>query len=140
MKDSMVLYKPGSTSICAEVSDNPLVSTYGTPLEQLREEYPAVVLIPLSKALELMKAQAEKEFVTDAVVISEEDFDYALNVLPPRNWVRKAGEQSFKCSEMTYGHYTQIYARIGDKHYSFSDSMFLTHDEILEKCLKGVRK
>lgn len=50
--------------------------------------------------------------------ITEDQFHEMLNVLPPMNWERHAGFESFLMCEFTSGVYTEQYARRGDKYFS----------------------
>lgn len=47
-----------------------------------------------------------------------EQYNYALNVLPPLQWCTIAGVEMFCMSEMYTGTYTNQYAKIGDKYYT----------------------
>ena len=49
--------------------------------------------------------------------ISEEEYNYALNVLPPLKWCTINGVEEFLMSEFYTGVYTTQYARYNNKYY-----------------------
>lgn len=50
--------------------------------------------------------------------ITKEEWEYALNVLPPLKWCTINGVEMFCMSEMYTGTYTTQYARVGEKYYA----------------------
>ncbi len=64
-----------------------------------------------------MYAEKERElYLTGPVKITDEDYDDALNVLPPENWTRTGPIEHFRMMEYTTGSITNQYARMGDKY------------------------
>ena len=63
--------------------------------------------------------ELEKKRLVDGKLteITEDDFNEALNVLPPLYWTTIAGVEMFCMREMYTGPYTTQYARLGDKYY-----------------------
>lgn len=127
-----VFYVPGTTTIIdnAVERDGVLVGHYsGETLEQLRLRHPGAAL----GEWEVVYAEAEASRKTEPVEINEDEFLRALNVLPPVRWTRRSDSESFKISERLYGSITAIYARMGDRYYSFSDYIALPHDEVISR-------
>ena len=125
-----VFYQPGKAGIIDLCIDGKGQYS-GETLEQVRLRYPGAEIGELGTVSE----QSEEMFKSAPVEVTEERFDEMLNVLPPINWVRSAaGETSFKMIERTYGNITTIFARIGNRYFELSDSCFLSHDQILDKC------
>jgi hypothetical protein len=65
---------------------------------------------------EFLKRKADR-LLTPIEEISEENYYYALEVLPPMNWGVHNGISSFFMSEFTDGNYTSQYAKRGGKYY-----------------------
>jgi hypothetical protein len=59
-------------------------------------------------------------------------FQEALCVLPPEGWVRKGGQESFKCMEHSCGNITNIYAYDGERYWNLMDSADLSHEAVME--------
>lgn len=81
---------------------------------------------------EVVRELIEGFFKTSPQEITAEEWDYALNVLPPMDWTRSAG-QSFKMSEMEYGRITAIFCTLGSRYFKFNDVCTLKHHEIVAK-------
>lgn len=101
----------------------------GKTLEEYREEYPLMMIVDWKQAHEWIEEYDKSE----PQEISEDDFDYMLEVLPPVGWVRRVDCESFKMSERYHGDITSIIARIGDRFFSFKDVIYMNHDHIMEK-------
>jgi hypothetical protein len=106
----------------------------GNTLEEIQQRYPGAQRMEKQAAYIAYDEAMRTKYVKSPIVISAEEFDNALNVLPPMNWVRKVGTESFKISEFLTGNITSIYARIGDTFYGLADDANLTHDQIIDKC------
>lgn len=50
--------------------------------------------------------------------ITEEEFNYYMNILPPLHWVTKNGVEEFCMREMFSSTFTNQYARAGNKYYA----------------------
>ena len=102
-------------------------------LEQVQERNPGAIITTYQEAA----AQIEAGCKTEPRRIGEEDFDYALNVLPPMQWVRGESCESFKMSERTHGKVTAIYVRLGASYWKFEDVYTLPHSEVIAKVRKA---
>ena len=94
---------------------------------QVVSQYPDVIKISLERAAALHDAVYLDEPIKR---ITEEDWDYALNVLPPMKWRNGSGAETFMMSERLSGDITRIYTRIGDEYFRFNGRTSMTHDEI----------
>jgi len=101
----------------------------GETLEQVQARHPGAIVADYAEVC----AQIEAQSKTEPRQIDAEDFDYALNVLPPVGWVRESGCESFKMSEHTNGNVTAIYARVGETFWTFQDVYTMKHAEIMAK-------
>ena len=138
-----VFYIPGTTTFIDNAVDRNgvLVGHYsGEILEQIRLRYPGAALGEWDDVY----AEAEASCKTEPVEIMEDEFLKALNVLPPVRWTQRSDSESFKISERLYGSITAIYARLGNRYYTFSDNITLPHDDVisrirqsLQHCLKS---
>ncbi len=104
----------------------------GETLEQVRKRYPDAIKIKFDEAWNIQ----EEAGITDPEEISEEEYDWLLNVLPPVGHWWSYDSECFKMSERTFGSITRICVKLGDKYYKFSDRITLSTSEILEKAKK----
>jgi hypothetical protein len=127
-----VFYVPGTTTIVDNAIDRAgvLVGRYsGETLEQIRLRYPDATLGEWADVY----AETEASCKTEPVEIKEDEFLKALHVLPPVRWTQRIDSESFKISERLYGSITAIYARIGDRYYTFSDNIALPHVDVISR-------
>lgn len=101
----------------------------GRTLEQVQAENPGAILCTYDEA----RAQIEALCKSEPKPISAADFEYALEVLPPRGWVADEAGESFKMAEHLNGRITGIYARIGETFWRFDDVFTMTHAEIMAR-------
>jgi hypothetical protein len=71
----------------------------------------------------------EANFKTPVEEISQVDFEYALNVLPPVAWTHARAAESFKVSERTAGCITAIYVSMQSRCFRFHDDIRTSHDD-----------
>lgn len=128
-------YSPANRVIIDVIMSDGLSNFCRNNEAQIKERYPDAQIMDIETAIKSM----EEAYKTNPIQISEDDFDEALNVLPPMKWVRLGNAESFMSPEMYSGNITAIYASIYDEqsktkqHWTFLDSRFLTHDQILAK-------
>lgn len=72
--------------------------------------------------------------------ITEDRFYEMLNVLPPLGYAHSNGAESFKMCEMLSGAMTDVFARVGNRFWSFVDKRSIPHDEIIRKCVKAMEE
>jgi hypothetical protein len=133
-----VFYVPGTTTIIDNAVDRAgvLVAHYsGETLEQIRLRHPGAALGEWDD----IYAEIEASCKTEPLEINEDEFLKALNVLPPVRWTQRSDSESFKISERLYGSITAIYARLGDRYYTFSDHIALPHDEVVSRITQMLR-
>lgn len=101
----------------------------GNSLAELGARYadPAIRLMPFDEAI----AVQENSWKSQPKEITEADWNYALNVLPPVGWVRDATGESFKMSERISGLMTSIYVRYQGRYYSFTDKITTQHADVI---------
>lgn len=104
-------------------------------LAQLDKRYPGV-LVGDSEAVE---REREAALRTDPEACTEEQFFEALECLPPMDWTRAGGGESFKMVERLSGRMTRIYARTGSTYWSFTDRDDMTHAAVMAKVTAAVR-
>jgi len=130
LETEWVYYAPSTHSVIDEVRPDGLTiwgrKTYG----QIVSEYPDVVKIPFDRALALNDAKYLDE---PTKRITEDDWDDALNVLPPMKWNRYTEFETFMMSECITGDITRVYARIGDDYVRFNGRTSMTHFEIVTR-------
>ena len=133
----MVFYVPGQPWVIdfAKVrGDGVTVSQLqGHTLEEVQARSPGAIITSYDEAA----AQIEAGCKTEPRQIDAEDFDYALNVLPPAQWVAGDHAESFKMCERTNGRVTAIYARVGATYWKFEDVYTMPHAEIIAKVRKA---
>ena len=125
-------YVPGSHSIIdtAELRDGVWRSTINNEdINQIRARYPKAEFGDFDEIYQ----RIESSFMSDVVEITEAEFIKALEVLPPVGWTTAKGVESFKMSERLVGLITAIYARIGDRYFTFNDKITLKADQIADR-------
>ncbi len=99
-------------------------------IDRLRAEYgTALTALPASEA----QQRYEARFKSPVREVSAEDFNDALNVLPPQDWVHARGGQSFKISERIAGSVTAIYVSLQGRYFHFDDHIRTPHEECLKR-------
>jgi len=125
-----MFYVPGQAFAIdfAVERDGELVTVItGENLAAVRERHPEAVIASFTE----VQAMIEDGCKSKPLQIDQEDYDYALNVLPPEGWARVGDGESFKMSERTNGRITAIYARQGDTYWKFNGLYNLPHAEIM---------
>lgn len=89
----------------------------------------ALTAMPADEAQDLYEAS----FKSAVEEITEKDFLYALNVLPPVGWVNARGAQSFKISERLAGRITSIHLEMQGRFFRFHDDIRLSHNACCER-------
>lgn len=96
--------------------------------------------VPLRKLTEDEFFQLNDEFVasccTDPVEITAEEYDDALNCLPPGRWSRWTGWEAFHVSERLHADLVGWYAKKGARFYSFTDRAGISEADLLAKLRK----
>jgi hypothetical protein len=129
-------YVPGKYSCIdtAELRDGVWRSAiHNEDLAQIRLRYPEAEF----GDFDAIHAQAEESSKSLPIEISEKDFLYGLSVLPPVGWKTARGVESFKISERLYGNVTAIYARVGERYFTFNDLITLPAEEIAERMISS---
>jgi len=124
-------YVPGTDTIIdtAELREGVWRSTIqNEDLTQIRIRYPKAEL----GEFEEIYRKVEASYRSQPIEITEDQFQYALCVLPPVGWRTAKGVESFKMSERYYGRITSIYVRVNDRYFSFRDTITLKAEQIAE--------
>lgn len=75
----------------------------------------------------------EARFKTPVREITQQEFDYALNCLPPVAWTHARAAESFKISEKIAGRVTSIYVTMRGRSFRFDDDIRTPHDVCCER-------
>ena len=70
---------------------------------------------------------------TEGVEITLTAFMDAIAVMYPKDWQGDAQCESFKLAEMVCGDVTDIYAKVGDRYFTFRDKATMTHTAIINR-------
>jgi hypothetical protein len=127
-----VFYVPGTPTIIdtAVIRDGIFTTAIkGETLDQVRIRYPEAEI----GEWDVVYQAVENSCKTEPQEITEAQFIYALEVLPPVCWKTAKGVESFKMSERFYGNVTAIYARLGKRYFTFNDLITLSPDEIADR-------
>jgi hypothetical protein len=128
---AQVFFSP-SAKYCSAidvVNRNGIGAYSGRTLEQLREEYPDISIVDEQVSID----HDRNRRITAPVEISQEDWYYLLEVLPPCKWGRSASAEAFHISErITYDIVTWA-VRIGTKYYRFDDTDKFSATDAIQK-------
>lgn len=104
--------------------------THDAAIRRLQPNYGAALsVMPANEA----QHRYEARFKTGVSEITEEDFLYALNVLPPVGWRTAHGGEVFRISERTAGVVTAIFVAMQGRFFTFHDDIRLEHDACCER-------
>lgn len=98
-------------------------------LAQWQQERPGMILLT-GEAVDRHHDDAAREAPK---LITAEEYDDALNCLPPMGWHRGGSAESFKMSELTSGNMTAIYVRLSREFVRLVDDYRLTHPQIMAR-------
>ena len=114
MNTEMCFYQPGSMTIVDTARADGLSSVYSHTLEQVRAEYPGAEYMPFQDACQATdKARADHYQLGVPEEITEEQYVYALEVLPPCRW----SHGSFYVSELQIGDIADWYITTGNRFF-----------------------
>lgn len=121
----------------AENADGQLVSVMdGKTQAELSQEHGREVLIADLDAYALIE---ENLYKTEPRQITEGEFIQALEVLPPLQWCRHQGVESFRWTEFYSGNITSIFVRHPNGTcWTFRDNAFLSVEAIQAKIEKAL--
>lgn len=100
-------------------------------LDEVRARYPDAMQMGLAEAADAIEAMWCSDAPTE---ISTESFFAAMEELPPVEWINQGGTETFKSQEASSGQVTAIYARIGERCFSFLGRYGMSHNEIIAFC------
>lgn len=122
----------------ARTNDKGETVTYfhGETLEALKARYPNAQLGTIEEVTQIK----ERALRSDPVQITEDQYFYALECLPPLDWQVRGGGESFKMVERYSGRMTNIYAKLGNTYWQLMDVDTLPHAEIMAKVSEAARK
>lgn len=101
----------------------------GETLEQLASRYTEPKVCDIADFM----AMQESALRTQPEPSTEAHYTSALECLPPHDWRRVRGVESFKMVERLCGRMTRIYAKKGDSYWTFTDRDDLSAEDIAAK-------
>lgn len=119
-------YVPGETHIVDLIHPDDGLTLHAAEDERLvRARHPNAQRMRCEAAWTAADAAGTARYRQDITEITEERFHDALNVLPPVGWTTRQGVESFRISERLWGSITDIYARLGNRHFMLADDIRL---------------
>jgi len=97
-------------------------------------EYPEVTITTVGEAAKLIRERADIKYISPAKEITEDRYNYALEVLPPLHYQNNEHGTTFKLSEFNFSTITNIYCHTNGKYYELSNHATLKHDDIINLC------
>lgn len=107
----------------------------GETAAKIAERRPGAVVCDLGE----FAARVEAMDVSEPEPITAEDWDEALNCLPPMRWRTVNGVELFQCIERWSGRVTATYARIGSRYWTWKDLDCRPHVELADKAVRALR-
>ena len=86
--------------------------------EYLKELGPTFSCIPLEDALDQIYKAETLTFIEPWKEITEKDYDYYLEVLPPEKWLTVDGVSIFRIMERTIGNITRHCAKYKNRYFT----------------------
>lgn len=136
--DFDVFYTPATETSKARMIDavrrtesGEVVGFYSNQTHQsLEAEHKQKLLIGKSSVVSDM---IEENHCTEPSPITEEQWEDALEALPPQDWKRVNGVESFKFMEYYWGNVTSIYCKTGKGCFVFKGRASMSAAEVAEK-------
>ena len=130
------IYKAGGLNLQTHVVDGICAYTdEKTPAEYLKELGPEFMCIPLEDAIKQITEAEEKTYIKPWEEITEEQYDYWLNVLPPQKWLTVGGVSIFRMIEFQISNITLHVAKYEGRYFSAHRRTTTEYDVMAE----GVR-
>jgi len=107
-------YVPGEQNIIDTARADGTSTVFGHTLAQVQERYPGAVLMDFDAAYAEIEAGMRARYMAPPEPITEDRYEYWLNVLPPCGW----NDGAFFVSEALEGRWHQHFARVGDRYYT----------------------
>ena len=99
-------------------------------------EYPDAEQMTVEEARERL----ESLFIDPVPVpCTRQQYQQALEMLPPEKWRSGPRSESFMMSECIVSRVTRIYVRIESRYFSFRGCHTLTHEDIVSKATRSVQ-
>ena len=145
MKTHYCIYQTGNTHIetaCLAGEGEELKSPYtGETFDALLEDLnakrktgsPSFRIMPLEDAVPLMEEAQRTKYCGDWKEITEEEWEAALDVLPPEKWETLRGVNIFRMCEYLTGNITAHYAKLRGKFFTRNCSTSETYEELAEQ-------
>ena len=111
----------------------------GLTLEQYVEARGFPVRVVDRAELETMIADYEAGQVTVPESITEDQWTYALNVLPPSRWGHYVGVELFHICERLSGELVSWYAHLNGRYWSFVDRSTARPEDLARKVAEASR-
>lgn len=114
--------------------------TYKTPggatAQAMQARYPGLKVGEFDTVL-----KDKEDFYRDMGIfeIDEDTFIEALECMPPTDWIRTLGGETFKICERLTGNITTIYCRKGDRFFRFYDDIALKQDGVILRLEQGIQ-
>ncbi len=128
---SMAFYVPSCNTVYAwaRQQDGEWVTEYGAKtLNAVRRIYPDTELLSFSGVKEAQNRGYRRQWVE----VSEARYIDQLEVLPPLDWCRGFGGESFKSREFTGGDVTAIFVSVEGRFFECHDLHTLKHKALIE--------
>jgi len=128
-------YEPGAAHIVDVATPDGVSQCRGETLAQVRQRYPRAGLVPLADALTAIDAvQAERCKVGIPTEITEAQYQYALDVLPPQRWSTGPGWGFFYVPELVCGRIATWYVQLGSRYFELCYYTNTSTDTIVAAC------
>lgn len=106
--------------------DKPGMDMYRSTIAELQTAYPDMELMDTKAATKLR----EGAFVSPPEIITEDQYDHALEVLPPENWHDIDCGEYFQMMEYVTGNITNYYVSHNGRFFSFADEAWMQPAQI----------
>ncbi|MFK3711552.1 DUF1419 domain-containing protein [Leclercia adecarboxylata] len=126
----MAFYVPSHNTVYAwaKQQNGEWVTEFGAKtLDTVRSMYPDAELMPFAQVQIMQNIGYRREWteITQARYVNQ------LESLPPMDWCRGYGGESFKSMEFTGGDVTAIFVRYGERFFECRDLHTLTHRALI---------
>lgn len=121
------------TTISVLLSDETIAYTKGQTLDEYRAERDFPIRVIDEDELVRLETELEHSLATDPEPETVEQFESALNVLPPARWHRCRGVQLFHVAEPLRGRLVEWHGEVNGQFFRFVDTSFAGSDRLADK-------
>jgi hypothetical protein len=117
--NTATLYAEGETYCIDFIAQTGKTCSTNQTVKEIRNRYPEkkIEVLPYKEVIRRIEALTLEKLTGPIQEITEEDFEFALNCLPPEKWEQHGDWNAFRMSEYLIGSITMHYIQVKNKFF-----------------------